>query len=266
MHWSALKVKVTCKLVVTRTAKPRPIEKKITNSMAAADIKIKVGHKGMSPETPRCLLAKCVRLSRPFLNRMLDLLRKSDKLSKIFLTMDFKRDLNWFLEFIPKFNGKAFISHQPTTEEIELDASLQGLEAGWGNQVYSIPIPLGYENMSIVHFEMRNILVAIRVWGPHWNGKSIRISCDNQAVVMVLNSGKTRDLTLAAIARNIFMEAAHYDIFLKTVHIMGVLTEIADSLSRCTISEHFRQKFYQLLPQHVWIQTTNDVLIINWSI
>ena len=152
---------------------------------------------------------------------MLELLRSSDKLSKIHLTMDFKRDLNWFLEFILKFNGKALISHQPITEEIELDASLQGLGARCGNQVYSIPIPLVYENMSIVHLEMLNILVAIHVWGPYWNGKAIRISCDNQAVVMVLNSGKTRDLTLAAIARNIFMEAAHFDIFLKNVHIMG---------------------------------------------
>ena len=85
---------------------------------------------------------------------------------------------------------------------------------------------------------MLNILVAIRVWGPLWNGKAIRIACDNQAVVMVLNSGKTRDLTLAAIARNIFMTAAHFDLFLKTVHIMGVCNDIADSLSRWTISEH----------------------------
>ena len=98
---------------------------------------------------------------------MLDLLRSSDKLSNISLTMDFKRDLNWFLEFIPKFNGKAFILHQPITEEIELNASLQGLGARWGNQVYSIPIPLGYENMSIVHLEILNILVTIHVWGPH---------------------------------------------------------------------------------------------------
>ena len=72
-------------------------------------------------------ITKCVCLSRPFLNRMLDLLRSSDKLSEISLTVDFKRDLNWFLEFIPKFNGKAVISHHPISEEIELDASLQGL-------------------------------------------------------------------------------------------------------------------------------------------
>ena len=211
-------------------------------------------------------ITKCVRLSRPFLNRMLHLLRSSDKQTKITLTTDFRRDLNWFLEFIPKFNGKAFISHNPVMEEIELDASLQGLGARWGSQVYSIPIPLGYEKMSIVHLEMLNILVAIRVWGPQWNGKAFRVACDNQAVVMVLNSGKTRDLTLAAIARNIFMEAASFDIFLKTVYIMGITNEIADSLSRWTMSEYFRKKFYSLLPNHVWVQPPSNVLTINWCI
>ena len=56
---------------------------------------------------------------------------------------------------------------------------------------------------------------------------------------MVLNSGKTRDLNLAAIAHNIFMEAAHFDVFLKTVHIMGIHNDIADSLSRWTISVYW---------------------------
>ena len=211
-------------------------------------------------------ITKCVRLSRPFLNRMLDLLRSSDKLEKIMLTIEFKRDLYWFLEFIPKFNGKVFISHNPVMEKIELDASLQGLGARWGSQVYSIQIPLGYENMTIVHLEMLNILVAIRTWGPQWTGKAVRIACDNQAVVMVLNSGKTRDLTLAAIARNIFMEAAQFDIFLKTVHIMGVHNDIADSLSRWNMAEQFRTKFYRLLPKHVWVRVPKNALVINWCI
>ena len=165
-------------------------------------------------------ITKCVRISRPFLNRMLDLLRASDKVNKISLSVEFKRDLNWFLHFLPKFNGKAFISHRQITEEIEPDASLQGLGARWGHQVYTLAIPLGYNDLSIVHFEMLNILVAVRTWGQQWCGKAVRIACDYQPVVSVLNSGKTRDLTLAAIARNIFMETAQADIMLKTVHIM----------------------------------------------
>ena len=83
---------------------------------------------------------------------------------------------------------------------------------------------------------------------------------------MVLNSGKTRDLTLAAIARNIFMEAASYDIFFKIVHIIGVANGIADSLSRWTISEQFRSKFHKLLPNHVWVPSPSNALSINWCI
>ena len=102
--------------------------------------------------------------------------------------------------------------------------------------------------------------------GPQWYGKAIQIACDNQAVVMVLNSGKTRDLTLAAIARNIVMEAAQFDIFLKTVHIMGVVNEIADSLSRWAISDLFKRKFYMLMPDHLWVTPSRDVLSIKCCI
>ena len=63
--------------------------------------------------------------------------------------------------------------------------------------------------MGIVHLEMINILVAIRTWATLWQGKNIRIHCDNPAVVSVLTTGKTRDVLLAAIARNILMETAN---------------------------------------------------------
>ena len=213
-------------------------------------------------------VTKCVRISRPFLNRMLDVLRAADKLTKISLSMDFKRDLNWFQKFLPRFNGKAFITHRSITEEIELDASLQGLGARWGHQVYTIAIPMGYKDFTIVHLEMflENILVAIRTWASQWQGKAVRIFCDNAAVVSVLNSGKTRDMILAAIARNIFMETAQADICLRTTHIMGKINEIADSLSRWNMGVHYQQKFYHLLPIHVWTKIPDKALEINWSI
>ena len=77
---------------------------------------------------------------------------------------------------------------------------------------------------------------------------------------------KTRDLTLAAITRNIFVEAAQADIMLKTVHIMGKVNEIADSLSRWTIDTYFRQKFNCLLPVHVRAYPPENAININWCI
>ena len=93
-----------------------------------------------------------------------------------------------------------------------------------------------------------------------------RKSCDNAAVVLLLNSRKTRDMILAAIARNIFMETAQADICLRTTHIMGKVNEIADSLSRWNMGVHYQQKFYHLLPIHVWTKIPDKALEINWSI
>ena len=79
-------------------------------------------------------VTKCVKASRPFLNRMLELLRQADKQNKIVLTQDFHRDLNWFGQFLTKFNGVAFSSHELVHCHIELDASLQGLGAVCDNK------------------------------------------------------------------------------------------------------------------------------------
>ena len=116
-------------------------------------------------------ITKCVKASRPFLNRMLEILRQTDKQSKINLDEAFLRDLKWFQKFLTTFNGVAFFSHNPVHCHIELDASLQGLGAICDNEVYSIPIPLGVGGYQIVHLEMLNILVALKVWGHKWTKK-----------------------------------------------------------------------------------------------
>ena len=125
---------------------------------------------------------------------------------------------------------------------MKLDASLQGLGARWGHQVYALTIPLGYNNFNICHLEMLNILLALRVWKDQWPKNKISVACDNQAVVQVLNSGKTRDLTLAAIARNIQFHLASRDIDLRVIHIPGKLNVIADLLSRWVLIPQAEQK------------------------
>ena len=177
-------------------------------------------------------ISKCVKHARSFLNRMLSVLRYNYNSTVILLPPIFHQDLNWFVAFLPYFNGKAFFDHTPVAGEIQLDACLQGLGAYFTNQVYTIQIPLGYKNFNISHLEMLNILVPLRVWGPAWQGKKLLVHYDNQAVVTILNSGATKDLTLAALARNIFMQSAKCDINLSVIHILGKNNTIADLLSQ----------------------------------
>ena len=159
--------------------------------------------------------------------------------------------------------------HNKIHNEIELDACLQGLGARWGvwgNRVCAAKLPTTYANMTIGHYEMLNIMVDIQTWGTGWSGKTVLIHCDNEAVVTVLTKGRTKDLTLAAIARHIWLKTAEHDICMKTMHIRGKDNIIADSLSRWFTSDIYKHKVMSLMPHLIWDEISPDSTIINWEI
>ena len=143
-----------------------------------------------------------------FLNRMLALLRSNYDQKTITLTHAFKRDLRWFKHFLTQYNGVSFFDHTKIAGVLELDACLTGLGDRWGRYVYHLPLEKHFQNLSIVHLEMINILVAIRTFGKYWFRKHILVRCDNIAVVHVLMSGKTKDPFLATCAQNVWLTAA----------------------------------------------------------
>ena len=79
------------------------------------------------------------------------------------LIIEAERDINWFVKVLPKFNGVT-IFDQSVNCSIELDANHKGLGARWGAQIYAMGLPLGYLDLQIVHIELLNILVALRIW------------------------------------------------------------------------------------------------------
>ena len=99
---------------------------------------------------------------------MLDLLRQNHDNRIIKLTHVFQRDVCWFDRFLLRYNGASMYNHRCVDHEVELDACLDGLGAVWKNFVYHVPLQHQYLNLSIVHLEMLNILVAVRVCSAHW--------------------------------------------------------------------------------------------------
>ena len=113
---------------------------------------------------------------------------------------------------------------------------------------------------------MFNILVTCRLWASKWAKKNVMIYCDNEAVVTILNSGKTRDPTLAAISRNIFMQCASYDIHLEVQHLPGKSNTVADLLSRWQETKDAEAKLSSLVPHFTNIPVLQQHVVIDDNI
>ena len=131
-----------------------------------------------------------------------------------------------------QFNGIVYYDVKPVQAELHLDACFTGFGGIFLNQCYALPIPKNLNNYSIVHLEMLNIVVALKIWATQWSCKKLQIKCDNMAVIDVLTSGRTKDSVLALCARNIWLIAAIFNISIHIEHIPGKNNVVADILSR----------------------------------
>ena len=111
-----------------------------------------------------------------------------------------------YKNFLTHFNGVTLFKKPVITDlaPIYLDTCLSSTGGILGDRAYAAPTLLvpGFD-LKIVHLEMTNVVVALRLWGEFWRHSSIHIYCDNEAVVQVVTSHKTKDLFLAACIRNI---------------------------------------------------------------
>ena len=120
-------------------------------------------------------------------------------------------------------------------------------------------------NVTIVHLEMVNIILALRIFHPMWSGRRLAVKCDNDAVVKVLIHGRARDPFLAACARNLWYILADADIDASFVQVLGKNNQVADLLSHWADCPEDHKKLHD----YFWI--LNFVLLItqhyifNWA-
>ena len=92
---------------------------------------------------------------------------------------------------------------------------------------------------------MINLVIALSLWGQYWSHCYVRIFCNNEAVVQVVKTSKTRDLFVAVCVRNIWLISAIKDIKLDIHHIMETKNTTADLLSRLHSTSPVNQKLLQ---------------------
>ncbi len=178
--------------------------------------------------------ATVVRPGRTFVRRMIDLaacFRWIDH--PIRLNPPFRSDLQWWAEFLPRWNGVGFFQPPEHSKTLVSDAS-----GSWGCGAFCLPhwLQLEWPSSWLAHHiaakELVPILLAVAVWGHEWVGQRVLCRCDNAAVVAVINSGTAKDPLLMHLLRCLFFYAAHYKFTLSARHLPGKEHTGADAISR----------------------------------
>ena len=116
---------------------------------------------------------------------------------------------------------------------------------------------------TIVHWEMLNILVALRCWHNLVHDRVVLVWCDNLAVVNALIYKKIKDSTLLLIARNIWAVCAVYNITLNFEHIYGKDNVLADTLSRWPTMANSNNVYVKELLQANWDTVSYYMLYLD---
>ena len=165
-------------------------------------------------------------------------------------------DIAWFQAFLPHFNGTTKFNKSGVGGGVPLclDASLTGIGAIGIFEYTSLlsPPSLGLLQ-KIIHLEMWNIVIALRLWGNLWKHSLVVNHCDNEVCVYVIATKRTKDPFLALCIRNLWLITAFYDISLQLQYIRGKNNAQADTLSRLHSNKPINQNILQdLVDNYAW--------------
>jgi len=183
-------------------------------------------------------VAKCIPSGRLFICRLLDGLSGLKlQTHRRRLTVEFHKDLSWWLKCIEHFNGVSMMLEQEWRVPDALfstDACLTG-GGGWcEGEYFRFEFTESIISMEwhINILELLVLLVSVRLWGTRLVGKKFKVFCDNLATVQVLNTGRCKDKVMLKMLREIAYFCSTTGCQVKAEHLPGVENRLADSLSR----------------------------------
>ena len=217
-------------------------------------------------------ITKCVLQSRVFLNRLLDALRSMKNKKSITLSVSFKKDLKWWSMFVRDYNGVSFIPAMGWAEPdvtFATDSCLKGCGGVCVTEYFHVAFPRSItdQQLRIHHLEMLGVLIGVRIWGRYCVGMKVQIFCDNDAVVQVINSSKTKDVFLGSCLRELWLEVARHGFELRAVHLPGEENRVPDWLSRWDLSKKYRDLFHNFIEneadQYIEIPIVEELFLFS---
>ncbi|OWA55484.1 hypothetical protein BV898_19870 [Hypsibius exemplaris] len=182
---------------------------------------------------------KCIPAGRIFLRRLLDLAHSVTQYHhRVKLGPSFRADLEWWLNFLPLWNGQHSFLDSEWSSAFDLHlytdaAGTIGCGAAYGNHWFQIAWPAWVLALRppIAWQEMVPVYLACLVWGKHWHSKRILFHSDNESVVAAWAKFSSSHKGIMDLIRRIYFLAATGNFAVQITHVAGV-NSVADALSR----------------------------------
>ena len=183
-------------------------------------------------------VCKVVRAGRTFIGRLLEPLRGRRRFpsEKISLSVNQMRDLDWWIKFLPDYNGVSFFIDKNITPanflQITCDACSVGGGASWGSKWLYVRWTGSDVDNDIQTKELDIIVRAASTCGKFCSGKRILFQTDNIAAMYAINKRAVKSKTMCFLLRCLYFVEAKYSFAISAVHLPGKQNIIADPLSR----------------------------------
>ena len=172
---------------------------------------------------------------------------------RIKLNAEFWEDVEWWLTYLPVWNGVNFLYEVDWTSspdmELFTDASDKGFGCYFRGQWCQGTFPAQSfrdKQMSINWHELYVVTMALALWGPLLAGKCLLFHCNDASVVHIMAKASSHSKTMMVLVHSFTLLMMQHNVHVKIQHIAGVKNDVADGLS------HFEMdRFHQLCPQAV---------------
>ena len=144
-------------------------------------------------------------------------------------------------------------------QELAMDACLNACRGTMDKQFFKIRFPAEILELTtnITHLEMLALIAGMKLCKANLQGKYIRVHVDNEAVAMIINTGKSRDKFCYITSTGQFM--------VKAWHISGVDNRILALLSRAWIDPRAMPEFRRITHGMGYSQVTATTLLFKFT-
>ena len=189
-----------------------------------------------------------VKPGRLFVSRMLQELKAMKRGRMYKVNTELRKDIKWWYLFLPGFQGTGIMWLIDVFEidaEMSVDSCMVGAGGVCGKEFYRVKFPAKVltPEVRITHLELWAVILAVHIWGHRCTGKIIRMRSDNEAVACIVNTGRSRDLLLQKLLRELTWWLSVDQFRIKSVHLKGSLNRLPNMLSRWHEGEHVRKQF-----------------------